>query len=66
MLEYPVRAFQTKIRRRRCRFCKIRLATKVTYGDRLSGENPAFFCESCYISFHYDTTNRLLYSGTFG
>eukprot|EP00160_Parvularia_atlantis_P005744 Unigene14972_Nuclearia_a/m.44920 Unigene14972_Nuclearia_a/g.44920 ORF Unigene14972_Nuclearia_a/g.44920 Unigene14972_Nuclearia_a/m.44920 type:complete len:305 (-) Unigene14972_Nuclearia_a:94-1008(-) len=60
--EYPVRTFQSRIRKRLCRFCKERQANKVTYGDRLSGENPAFFCEPCYVMYHYDKDNRLLYS----
>jgi len=38
-----------------------RAARFVTYGDRLTAENPTFFCEQCYDIFHYDAGGQILY-----
>jgi hypothetical protein len=40
---------------------RVHVRRYVTYGDRLSAENPAFFCERCYDILHYDAQGRLLY-----
>jgi len=59
---YPVVLFQAKIRRRKCRLCDIYPAKWVTYCDKFSAENPTFWCERCYHSFHYGSDGQLLYS----
>lgn len=33
----------------------------VTYDDKLSSENPFFYCEQCYRPLHYSLNNELLY-----
>ena len=57
---YPVLAFQSKIRRRKCRLCDIYPAKWVTYNDKLSIENPCFYCDHCYHPFHYSAEGKLL------
>jgi len=37
------------------------MCRRVTYGDRLASTNPYFWCESCYVLFHYTTDGALLY-----
>lgn len=58
---YPLLTFQTKIRRRKCRVCDIYPAKCVTIGDKLSPENPCFYCDLCYHPLHYDEDNQLVY-----
>jgi len=57
---YPLRIFQSKIRRKKCVICDIYPATRLTYGDELSPQNPCFFCERCYRPFHYSFEGNLL------
>jgi len=59
---YPVHMFQCKIRRRKCRICDIYPAKYVTFSDKLSPENPCFFCDFCYRPFHYTPEGQLKYS----
>eukprot|EP00164_Ancoracysta_twista_P009836 GFYU01014655.1.p1 GENE.GFYU01014655.1~~GFYU01014655.1.p1 ORF type:complete len:428 (-),score=24.28 GFYU01014655.1:16-1239(-) len=59
---YPLQIFQSKISRRKCRICDIYSAKYVTYADKLSPDNPCFFCEQCYRPFHYTYEGNLLYS----
>eukprot|EP01080_Neovahlkampfia_damariscottae_P012307 gene12307-5981_t len=58
---YPLRIFQSKVRRRKCSICEIYSAKWVTYTDKLSPENPSFYCDSCYRQFHYSEKGKLLY-----
>jgi len=58
---YPLRVFQMKSRRRKCRVCDIFPAAYVTYGDKLANENPFFYCEECYRTMHYTPDNKLIY-----
>eukprot|EP00026_Physarum_polycephalum_P005168 Phypoly_transcript_05197.p1 GENE.Phypoly_transcript_05197~~Phypoly_transcript_05197.p1 ORF type:complete len:577 (+),score=165.53 Phypoly_transcript_05197:201-1733(+) len=58
---YPLQTFQTKIRRRKCRVCDIYPAKCITIGDKLSPENPCFYCDLCYHPLHYTEDNQLLY-----
>ena len=53
-------------RRQRCGICgtdslRSKVATKVTYDDRLAASTPAFWCTECYEAMHYDKSGRLLY-----
>eukprot|EP01112_Ceratiomyxa_fruticulosa_P013325 TRINITY_DN374_c0_g1_i3.p1 TRINITY_DN374_c0_g1~~TRINITY_DN374_c0_g1_i3.p1 ORF type:complete len:453 (-),score=82.35 TRINITY_DN374_c0_g1_i3:224-1582(-) len=59
---YPFCLFQRKIRRRKCRMCDIFPAKWETYGDKFTLENPCYFCDQCFKSFHYSAENRLLYN----
>jgi hypothetical protein len=58
---------QAPIKRRRCDICaggdpaRSRMATKVTYEDRLAPTVPAFWCTQCYEALHYDQAGGLLY-----
>lgn len=58
---YPLRPFQGKTRRRKCRVCELYPAVYVTYGDKLASENPFFWCEECYRPMHYRADGTLLY-----
>lgn len=42
-LAYPLRTYQCKTRRKKCRVCDLYPAAYVTYGDKLGMENPLFF-----------------------
>jgi snRNA-activating protein complex subunit 3 len=59
---YPIRVFQSRIRRKKCLICDIYPAKWVTYNDKHTADEPSFFCDACYRQFHYDETGRLLYS----
>jgi len=61
-LVYPLKVFQAKLRRKKCRVCDLFAAKMVTYGDRLAHENPFFWCESCYKLYHYNANGVILYS----
>jgi hypothetical protein len=61
-LAYPLKPFQAKTRRRKCRVCDLYPAAYVTYGDKLANENPFFFCEECYRPLHYSFQGNLLYN----
>lgn len=56
--DYPIQTFQSKIRRRKCRICKITNATCITYNDVNSPENPTYFCEYCFKMLHTNTDNQ--------
>ncbi|CAG8461828.1 2186_t:CDS:10 [Paraglomus occultum] len=58
---YPKAVFRCKISRSKCRMCLQRPAQFTTLNDYLSGECPAYFCETCYNQFHYDENGTLLY-----
>ena len=58
---YPIHVFQSKIRRRKCRLCDIYPAKFVTYGDKLSPENPCFYCDRCFKPLHYGPDGKALY-----
>ena len=58
---YPLQVFQCKIRRKKCRICDIFASRYVTYNDKLAPDNPCFFCDNCYVDFHYGTDGVILY-----
>lgn len=58
---YPLQVFQSKIRRKKCQMCETFAARYVTYDDRLAPTNPCFFCDYCYIDFHYGSDGTILY-----
>lgn len=62
-LAYPLRCFESRIRRQKCRVCDLLPATAVTFGDKLSSEEPCFFCDECYQLLHYSAVppNTLIY-----
>mmetsp|Transcript_24794 Transcript_24794/g.27590 ORF Transcript_24794/g.27590 Transcript_24794/m.27590 type:complete len:382 (+) Transcript_24794:1060-2205(+) len=58
---YPIKIFQSKVRRRKCMVCKKLGARYVTYRDKLANTNQCFFCAQCYEQLHYDMDGNLLY-----
>ena len=58
---YPLQVFQCKIRRKKCRICDIFASRYVTYNDKLAPDNPCFFCDNCYVDFHYGADGVILY-----
>ncbi|KAI8359344.1 snRNA-activating protein of 50kDa MW C terminal-domain-containing protein [Mortierella sp. GBAus27b] len=58
---YPLQTFQERTRKRACQMCNGRRASFVTVNDRLAGQSPCYFCEDCYIAFHYDEQGNILY-----
>jgi snRNA-activating protein complex subunit 3 len=59
---YPLKVYQCKTRRKKCRVCDLYPAAYVTYGDKLASENPFFYCEECYRPMHYSYQGSLLYN----
>lgn len=59
---YPIRVFQSRIRRKKCLICDIYSAKWVTYGDKHTADEPSFYCDACYRQFHYDEKGELLYN----
>jgi len=57
---YPWKKFQQVYRRQKCGVCDIFPSKWVTYGDRLTTQNPFFFCNKCYYKLHYDINGNLL------
>jgi len=57
---YPWKKFQQVYRRQKCGVCDIFPSKWVTYGDRLTTQNPFFFCNKCYYKLHYDESGNLL------
>lgn len=56
--DYPIQTFQSKIRRRKCRICKVTNATFITYNDFKAPENPTYFCEPCFKILHPNNENQ--------
>lgn len=57
---FPKTVFRKYTHRFKCRMCKSHTATVMTVDDILAGETPCFFCESCYVAFHYSSEGELL------
>lgn len=60
---YPLKIFQSKVRRKKCTVCEIYSAKWVVYKDKQSPENPTFYCENCHKQFHYSQDGKPLYEG---
>lgn len=58
---YPLKIFQSKVRRKKCTVCEIYSAKWVVYKDKYSPENPTFYCDNCHKQFHYSVDGKLLY-----
>ncbi|KAH9620754.1 hypothetical protein KSS87_005779 [Heliosperma pusillum] len=58
---YPLLVYQLKRILKKCQVCNIYKATKVTLDDKLAGENPCYFCDTCYFLLHYSKDGELLY-----
>ncbi|KAK3818653.1 MAG: snRNA-activating protein of 50kDa MW C terminal-domain-containing protein [Benniella sp.] len=58
---YPFQTFQERTPKRRCQMCNANLASYVTVNDRLAGHSPCYFCEDCYVAFHYNVEGNILY-----
>lgn len=56
---YPILTFQIKPRIRKCSVCQIFRAKLVTVDDKWAGENPCYFCDTCYYMLHYDNESLL-------
>lgn len=59
--QYPKLLFRGHTWRRKCNVCNLISAKCVVFDDRLTVDNPTFFCEHCYHSLHYDQEGVLLY-----
>jgi len=57
---YPWKKFQQVYRRQKCGVCDIFPSKWVTYGDRLTTQNPFFFCNKCYYKLHYNENGDLI------
>lgn len=59
----PVReVFHARRRRRWCNICELRKATCITMDDRLSKENPCFYCQECFQALHQNAKDEWLYN----
>jgi hypothetical protein len=58
---YPKLLYRGPMRRRKCGVCDLWSAKCVVLDDRLTVENPTFFCQHCYHLLHYDQHGELLY-----
>ncbi|KAI9144607.1 snRNA-activating protein of 50kDa MW C terminal-domain-containing protein, partial [Paraphysoderma sedebokerense] len=58
---YPHLTFQSQIKRPRCFICNDLATQHVTYNDKFVGDNPCYWCEPCFIEFHYDSEDKILY-----
>jgi len=58
---YPLVTFEMVHRIQLCGVCGKRPADLVTYDDLLTPTSPFFFCRECFVGFHFDTDNRLIY-----
>ncbi|KAJ1965298.1 hypothetical protein GGI12_000858 [Dipsacomyces acuminosporus] len=57
---YPKQIFRTRHMRHKCRMCSAYPAQYVTKNDFHSGMSPCYFCEKCYVPFHYSVDNQRL------
>lgn len=51
--EYPLPVYEQLKRRQKCCACTDHTATKVTYNDVHATQSPCFWCDQCFIAFHY-------------
>jgi len=58
---YPLCSFEMVHRVQLCGVCGKRPADLVTYNDILTPTSPFFFCRECFVGFHFDTKNKLIY-----
>jgi len=58
---YPKLLYRGHMRRRLCGVCNLWSAKCVVFDDRLTSDNPTFFCQHCYHLLHYDHQGDLLY-----
>lgn len=59
---YPLTSVP-RFKKKKCSMCDLYVARHVTFYDRFAPEHPCFFCDKCYLSFHYDANGNLLYDG---
>ncbi|KAL9232715.1 hypothetical protein vseg_007792 [Gypsophila vaccaria] len=58
---YPLLVHQPKSVLKKCYVCNVYKATKVTLDDKMAGENPCYFCDTCYFLLHYSKDGQLLF-----
>lgn len=58
---YPLMTFEMVHRIQLCGVCGKRPADLVTYNDILTPTSPFFFCRDCFVGFHFDKENKLIY-----
>ena len=46
--------------RRKCHICDRSLAVCMTYGDTCALDSPAFWCQGCYDSLHFDAQGQAI------
>ena len=49
--------------KRLCHICDRSVAVLMTYGDTCALESPAFWCQQCYDSLHFDADGHALEQG---
>jgi snRNA-activating protein complex subunit 3 len=59
-LWYPIRTFQGKVNRKKCQICDLYSACWVTFRDKLTPEDPSFFCDTCFRQLHYTSDGYLV------
>uniref|UniRef100_A0A7S1TCY1 snRNA-activating protein complex subunit 3 n=1 Tax=Compsopogon caeruleus TaxID=31354 RepID=A0A7S1TCY1_9RHOD len=59
---YPYTSWRARKRRRHCAACQRRLAERVCFGDVQALDHPTFFCEDCFVQFHYRPNGTLRYA----
>ncbi|XP_063434460.1 snRNA-activating protein complex subunit 3-like [Mytilus trossulus] len=52
--EYPRLMKKKRVTRTLCRACMMHSARWIVYNSEHAPENPCFFCDQCFKSFHYD------------
>ena len=56
---YPILSNKPNPRRVICKICNLYSAKWETRHDELSDEDPSFWCEKCFLSFHYDEKGKM-------
>jgi len=61
LTSYPLTTYQQLKKRERCQVCREAVATDVTYDDVNVHTSPFFWCNRCFISFHFKADETLAY-----
>ena len=60
--DYPLLSNKPNPRRVICKVCQLYSAKWETRHDELSDEDPSFWCEKCFKTFHYDESGAKSHS----
>jgi len=58
---YPLVVYEQVKRRQKCGICQEMIAEHTTYNDIHVDETPFYWCERCFMSFHFDQSGKQLY-----